>query len=60
MCLGQDDNVNLKEILRKKGAEFLKNSLHSAISKKPKSHNFAISKSGQNISNSRHMSVTGG
>jgi len=60
MCLGQDDNVDLKNILRNKGSSFLEDSLFKAISKKPKGHNFNISKSGINISSNRHMSVTGG
>ena len=60
MCLGQDDNVDLKNILRNKGSSFLENSLLKAISKKPKGHDFNISKSGINISSNRHMSVTGG
>ena len=60
MCLGQDDNVDLKNILRNKGSSFLENSLFKAISKKPKGHDFNISKSGINISSNRHMSVTGG
>ena len=60
MCLGQEDNVNLKDILRNKGLSNLENSLFKAISKKPKGHDFNISRSGINISSSRHMSVTGG
>ena len=60
MCLGQDDNVDLKNILRIKGSSFLEESLFKAISKKPKGHDFNISKSGINISSNRHMSVTGG
>ena len=60
MCLGQDDNVDLKNILRNKGSSFIENSLLKAISRKPKGHDFNISKSGINISSNRHMSVTGG
>ncbi len=60
MCLGQDDNVDLKNILRNKGSSFLEESLFKAISKKPKGHDFNISKSAINISSKRHMSVTGG
>ena len=60
MCLGQDDNVDLKNILRNKGSSFLENSLFKAILRKPKGHDFNISKSGINISSNRHMSVTGG
>ena len=60
MCLGQNDNVDLKNILRNKGPSFLEGSLFKAISRKPKGHDFNISKSGINISSNRHMSVTGG
>ena len=60
MCLGQDDNVDLKNILRNKGSSFLEDSLFKAISRKPKGHDFNISKSGINISSNRHMSLTGG
>ena len=60
MCLGQHDNVDLKNILRNKGSSFIENSLIKAISRKPKGHDFNISKSGINISSNRHMSVTGG
>ena len=60
MCLGQEDNVNLKDILRNKGLSNLENSLFKAISKKPKGHDFNILRSGINISSNRHMSVTGG
>ena len=60
MCLGQNDNVNLKDILRNKGLSYLEKSLFKAISKKPKGHDFNISKNGINISSNRHMSVTGG
>ena len=60
MCLGQNDNVNLKDILRNKGLSYLEKSLFKAISKKPKGHDFNISKSGINVSSNRHMSVTGG
>ena len=52
--------IALKNILRNKGSYFLEESLFKAISKKPKGHDFNISKSGINISSHRHMSVTGG
>ena len=59
MCLGQDDNVDLKNILRNKGSSFLE-IVFSKPFQKPKGHDFNISKSGINISSNRHMSVTGG
>ena len=53
-------SVNIPHILRNKGSSFIENSLLKAISRKPKGHDFNISKSGINISSNRHMSVTGG
>ena len=61
MCLGQQDKADLKTPLRKsKNNDFLKETIYEAISRKPKGHDFNISKSGINISSNRHMSVTGG
>ncbi len=60
MCLGQNDNANLKEVLRNKGLKALEKELFSAISRKPKGHDFNISKNSKNISVNRHMSLTGG
>ncbi len=60
MCLGQNDNANLKEVLRDKGLKALEKELFSAISRKPKGHDFNISKNSKNISVNRHMSLTGG
>ena len=60
MCLGQNENVNLREVLRQKGSSSLEKFLLSAISIKPKGHNFNITKHGNNISMNRYMSNTGG
>ena len=60
MCLGQNDNANLKEVLRNKGLKALEKELFSAITRKPKGHDFNISKNSKNISVNRHMSLTGG
>ena len=60
MCLGQNENVNLRDILREKGPNSLEKFLFSAISIKPERHNFNITKNGKNISMDRYMSDTGG
>ena len=60
MCLGQNDNANLKKVLREQGIRELKKELFSAISRKPKGHDFNISKNSKNIAVGRHMSLTGG
>lgn len=60
MCLGQNENVNLREVLRKEGTNSLEKYLLSAILKKPKGHDFNIFKNGENVSINRYMSHTGG
>ena len=60
MCLGQDDNADLKTVLREEGTHALENAIRSAISRKPKGHDFEISRQSSNISVNRHMSLTGG
>ena len=60
MCLGQNDNANLKKVLREKGLKALQKELFSAIARKPKGHDFNISKNSKNKSVNRHMSLTGG
>ena len=60
MCLGQDDNADLKTVLREEGTDALENAIRSAIGRKPKGHDFEISRQSSNISVNRHMSLTGG
>ena len=60
MCLGQDDNADLKKVLREKGTEALENAIRNAISRKPKGHDFEFSRQSANVSVKRHMSLTGG
>ena len=60
MCLGQDDNADLKTVLREEGTHALESAIRSAISRKPKGHDFEISRQSSNISVNRHMSLTGG
>ena len=61
MCLGQDDNADLKVPLRaSEGDELLINAIHEAIGRKPKGHDFVIDRRSNKPAVSRHMSVTGG
>ena len=60
MCLGQNDNADLKKVLREKGLLELQKALFEAISRKPQGHDFKISRKSDNVSVNRHMSMTGG
>ena len=61
MCLGQDDNADLRKTLRKSESnETLVAAIHEAISRKPKGHDFIIDRRKNRPAVSRHMSVTGG
>ena len=60
MCLGQDDNANLAAALRDGGQEALKKAIIDAIARKPKGHDFEISRKSSGPAVSRHMNVTGG
>ncbi len=60
MCLGQDDNADLKTILRDKGLSALEDAIRKAIERKPKGHDFEITRQSPNVSVNRHMSLTGG
>jgi cyclic pyranopterin phosphate synthase len=57
-CLGHDDQVDLKTILRADGIAGLDSALDSAMRTKPIAHDFDIAASAPAVS--RHMSVTGG
>ena len=61
MCLGQDDSANLRKELQqgKTGIE-LEEAIREAISRKPKGHDFEISRRSSGPAVKRHMSVTGG
>jgi cyclic pyranopterin phosphate synthase len=59
MCLGHDDQVDLKAALRDGGVAALDDAIDEALSLKPKRHAFDVS-AGAAPSVSRHMSVTGG
>lgn len=57
MCLGQDDEADLRAPLRASESDaLLEAEIHAAIARKPKAHDFEISRPAV----ARHMSVTGG
>lgn len=61
MCLGQDDSANLRDPLRQTDDDTqLQEAIREAIARKPKGHDFIIDRDSENVSVSRHMSVTGG
>ena len=62
MCLGQQDNADLKSVLRgKDGCLRLDAAIDEAIGRKPKGHDFIIDRSADATpAVPRHMSVTGG
>jgi cyclic pyranopterin phosphate synthase len=60
MCLGQDDAADLRTPLRKNDPLRLDAAIAEAISRKPKGHDFIISRRQSTPSIARHMSVTGG
>ena len=61
MCLGQEDNADLRETLRSsEGDDALEAGIRAAITRKPRGHDFMIDRRGPNVAVSRHMSVTGG
>ncbi|MDP2782572.1 GTP 3',8-cyclase MoaA [Devosia sp.] len=60
MCLGQDDQVNLRDALRTGGAAALDAALDQAMLLKPKGHDFVLDRTHSTPAVTRHMSVTGG
>jgi cyclic pyranopterin phosphate synthase len=60
LCLGQDDQVNLRDALREGGTTALDAALDHAMRIKPKGHDFIIDRSKPEPALGRHMSVTGG
>ena len=60
LCLGQDDNANLAKALREGGKDGLRSAIIEAISRKPKGHDFEISRQKSGPAVARHMNVTGG
>lgn len=60
LCLGQNDQVDLRELVRRHDDDdLLDAALDEAMAIKPKGHDFSIAK-GAAPTVSRHMSVTGG
>ena len=61
MCLGQDDDADLRAPLRaSEGDELLNEAIDAAITRKPKGHDFVIDRAGAKPAVARHMSLTGG
>jgi cyclic pyranopterin phosphate synthase len=60
MCLGQDDNADLRRALRDGGEAGLDEAIAEAIGRKPKGHDFIIDRRHNDPAVSRHMNVTGG
>jgi cyclic pyranopterin phosphate synthase len=60
LCLGQDDQVNLRDALRDGGMAALDAALDHAMLIKPKGHDFVIDRTRPEPALGRHMSVTGG
>ena len=60
MCLGQDDKADLATALRDGGEAGLEAAIIEAIGRKPKGHDFVISRRVPSVAVGRHMNVTGG
>jgi cyclic pyranopterin phosphate synthase len=61
MCLGQHDAADLRKPVRASESDaLLEATIHEAISRKPKGHDFVIDRRQQGPAVERHMSVTGG
>ena len=60
LCLGQDDQVNLRDAWRDGGADALDAALDHAMLIKPKGHDFVLDRTRNEPAVARHMSVTGG
>jgi GTP 3',8-cyclase len=61
MCLGQDDDADLRKVLRAGATDAeLDDAIREAISRKPKGHDFIIDRRHDRPAVARHMSVTGG
>jgi cyclic pyranopterin phosphate synthase len=62
MCLGQEDQADLKTVIRRTGTDdaAIDAALDEAISRKPKGHDFVIDRRGARPAVARHMSLTGG
>ena len=62
MCLGQDDDADLRAVLRSNPEDDapVSETIRAAIARKPKGHDFDYSRQKVEGQVGRHMSVTGG
>jgi cyclic pyranopterin phosphate synthase len=60
LCLGQDDMVDLRAVLRGGSDETLDAALDRAMRLKPKGHDFVLDRDHTGPALARHMNVTGG
>jgi cyclic pyranopterin phosphate synthase len=61
LCLGREDSADLRAPLRRsEGDEALEAAIRAAILRKPKGHDFIVTRAGSHASTARHMSATGG
>ena len=64
MCLGQNDRMELRDLLRAEGVEALDAALDRAMWLKPRGHDFVIGRNKDGLDRGpavrRHMSMTGG
>jgi cyclic pyranopterin phosphate synthase len=60
LCLGQDDQVDLRRVLREDGPAALDAALDHAMAIKPKGHDFVLDRAHTAPALARHMNVTGG
>ena len=60
MCLGREDMVDLRAVIREDGPDALDAALDRAMRLKPKGHDFVLDRSHAAPALARHMSVTGG
>lgn len=60
-CLGQEDGIDLREIMRQGGSDSaVLAGIQDAIARKPTGHDFILGEAGAIQGPARHMSVTGG
>lgn len=61
MCLGQDDQADLRRVLRgSESDEVVADAIRQAIARKPRGHDFDVTRLGQGPAVARPMSMTGG
>ena len=60
MCLGQEDEADLRKVLRQGDQADLDRAIRAAIERKPKGHDFDYSRQNVDGRMTRHMSHTGG